>query len=217
MKKTESPRRATRRNDPEGTKQNILQIATEEFVNNGLAGARVDAIAKRMRTSKRMIYYYFGSKEELYRAVLEKSYGEIRESEEELELTKLKPVEALRRLIETTFDFDENHPDFVRLVAMENLHRAQYLQGIAAIPGRNLVVVERLSDILARGRKEGVFRDDVDALDVHLLITAQCFFRVSNRHTFNVACQCDLSSPKMRAKHKRLICDSIIRMLAKTP
>ena len=216
MKKTEAAKRTTRRNDPEGTKQNILQIATEEFVSNGLAGARVDAIAKRMRTSKRMIYYYFGSKEELYRAVLEKSYVEIRESEEHLELSKLKPVEALRRLIETTFDFDENHPNFVRLVSIENLHGAQYLQDVTSIRGRNVIVLETLSEILARGRKEGIFRDDVDALDVHMLISAQCFFRVSNRHTFNAVFQCDLSNPKLRAKHKRLICDSVVRMLSKT-
>src|SRR5689334_14304443 len=216
MKKTDSAKRTTRRNDPEGTKQNILQIATEEFVNNGLAGARVDAIAKRMRTSKRMIYYYFGSKEELYRAVLENAYAEIRESEEQHELNKLKPVEALRRLIEVTFDFDETHPNFVRLVSIENLHGAEYLKDVTSIRDRHVVVLDTLTDILTRGRKEGVFRDDVDAIDVHALISAQCFFRVSNRNTFNAVFQCDLASPKTRAKHKRLICDSLIRMLAKS-
>jgi AcrR family transcriptional regulator len=215
MKKTESAKRTPRRNDPEGTKQNILQIATEEFVSNGLAGARVDAIAKRMRTSKRMIYYYFGSKEELYRAVLEKAYADIRESEEGHEFNKLKPVDAMRRLIEVTFDFDETHPNFVRLVSIENLHGAEYLKSVTSIQGRNAVVLNTVSDILARGRKEGVFRDDVEAIDVHLLISAQCYFRVSNRNTFNTVFQIDLASPKMRAKHKRLICDAVIRMLAK--
>ncbi len=215
MKRKETPKVTTRRNDPEGTKENILQVATQEFVNNGLAGARVDAIAKRMRTSKRMIYYYFGSKEELYRAVLEKSYAEIRDSEEKLELGKLKPTDALRRLVETTFDFDETHPDFVRLVSIENLNNAEFLKDVSSIQGRNVVVLDSLSKILARGRKEGVFRDDVDALDVHMMISAQCFFRVSNRYTFNAVFQCDLSNPKLRAKHKRLIGDSIVRMLAK--
>ncbi|MFN3443116.1 MAG: TetR/AcrR family transcriptional regulator, partial [Rhizobium rosettiformans] len=120
--------RETRRNDPERTREDILDVATEEFSELGLSGARVDQIAEKTRTSKRMIYYYYGSKEGLYLAVLEKAYRKIRSLEADLQLAELPPEEALRRLISTTFDHDEQNPDFVRLVSIENIHHAMHMK-----------------------------------------------------------------------------------------
>ncbi|MDX8438951.1 TetR/AcrR family transcriptional regulator [Mesorhizobium australafricanum] len=209
-----SPER-TRTNDPERTKAELLAVATEEFAEFGFSGARVDAIAERTRTSKRMIYYYFGGKEGLYLAVLEKAYGDVRAIEAGLNLDALQPEDALRHLIEQTFEYDDTHVDFVRLVAIENIHHAKHLAGAPAIRRINLRAIELIERILVRGRVAGRFRDDLGAVDVHMAISALCFFRVANRYTFGEIFQVDLSEPALRAKHKQMIADAVIRLLRK--
>ena len=119
------PETGRRRLDRERTRQDILAAAREEFAEHGLSGARVDAIAARTNTAKRMIYYYFGSKEGLYLAVLEEAYADIRRFEVELDLDRYPPLEAIGRLVDFTFDYDEAHPDFIRLVSTENMHHAR--------------------------------------------------------------------------------------------
>src|SRR5437764_14736455 len=111
----------------ERTRQDSLDVATSEFARNGYAGARVDEIAAKTRTTKRMIYYYFGSKEQLYVTVLERAYQMIRSIEQELDVEHLDPVDAIRQLAELTFDHHESHPDFIRLVSIENIHRAEHI------------------------------------------------------------------------------------------
>jgi AcrR family transcriptional regulator len=199
--------------DAERSKVDILAIATEEFAVNGLSGARVDQIAERTRTSKRMIYYYFRDKEGLYEAVLEKAYSDIRALEARSNLLDMEPRAALRRLIELTFDYDETHPHFISLVSVENIHRAKHLAGMKKIKEMNASVIRVLSSILERGRKEGVFRSDLDPVDVHLLISAFCFFRVSNRFTFGAIFDRDLSDSKLRKRHKRLITEAIEQLV----
>ena len=199
--------------DRERTRQAILNAAREEFTRNGLAGARIEAIAARTSTVKRMIYYYFGSKEGLYLAVLEQAYAGIREAEQGLDLLGLEPVEAIRRLVAFTFDYQEANPGFVRLVSIENIHDGAHMARSKAIRTLNNAVVETLAGILERGRQAGVFRADADAVDVHMLISAFCFFRVSNRHTFGLLFGRDLSDPALRGRHKRLIADAILRAL----
>jgi AcrR family transcriptional regulator len=199
--------------DAERSKQDILAIATEEFATNGLSGARVDQIAERTRTSKRMIYYYFGGKEGLYEAVLEQAYSDIRTREARSNLLELEPREALRKLIELTFDYDETHPHFISLVSVENIRRAKHLSGMKKIKEMNATVIRTLASILERGSKEGVFRSDLDPVDVHLLISAFCFFRVSNRFTFGAIFDRDLSDPKLRKRHKRLIIEAIEQLV----
>jgi AcrR family transcriptional regulator len=201
--------------DPERTRAEILAIAREEFATHGLSGARVDAIAARMRTTKRMIYYYFGSKEGLYLAVLEQAYAEIRTIEQELDLARLAPAEAIRRMIDFTFEYHESHPDFIRLVTIENINQGRYIAQSETIQNLNTAVTEALAAILRRGQKDGVFRKDIDAVDVHMLISAFCFFRVSNRHTFGTLFRCDLSDPILRKRHKALIADAVLRSLEK--
>ncbi|MGH7914553.1 MAG: TetR family transcriptional regulator [Candidatus Binataceae bacterium] len=209
------PARQKRKNDPEGTRRDILEIARQEFSHNGLSGARIDVIAERTRMSKHMIYYYYGSKEGLYQAVLEMAYAGIREREGELDLEGLEPREALRRLVEATFDYDATHPEFVSLVSMENLHHARYIESSKNIRDTNAVIIERLAEILARGVKQGVFRADVDAVDVHMAISSLCFFRVANRYTFKALFKRDLLSPRVRAQHKNMIVDAILGMLSR--
>jgi AcrR family transcriptional regulator len=204
--------------EPAGdSREEILAVATEEFADHGLSGARVDAIAEKTRTSKRMIYYHFGSKDGLYRAVLERAYSEIRAAEGELDLNSLGPVEAIKRIVELTFDHDENHPQFIRLVSVENIHRAKSIGTLPSIRKRSATIIDGLNSILDRGRAQGLFRKDVSALDVHLVISALCFFRASNRYTFGAVFDCNLSEPALRKWHRQMIVDAVLRFLDARP
>jgi len=160
-----------------------------------------------------MVYYYFGSKERLYEAVLEKAYADIRQAEAQLDLASLDPETAMRRLVEFTFDYEDANPGFVRLVANENILRGVHLARSGNVQKVNLVIIETLAAILARGRREGVFRETAEAVDVHLLISSLCFCRVSNQHTFGALFRCDLAEPDLRAKHRRMIADAVVRFL----
>ncbi len=200
----------SRKNDPETTKQDILAVATEEFAAYGLAGARVDAIAERTRTSKRMIYYYFGSKEDLYLAVLERAYRSIRVLESNLGLAKLSATAALRRLIESTFNYDEQNPDFIRLVAGENINRAEHMQRSTLLRDVNTSIITTLAEVVRRGREDGSFKRDIDPIDLHMMISALCFFRVSNRYTFEALFRRDMLDPALTDAHRKMACDLII-------
>ena len=202
-----------RGHDPERTRQDILNVATQEFASAGFSGARVDTIAERTRTSKRMIYYYFGSKEGLYLAALEKVYGELRAAEMSLDVTHGSPLDAMRRLIEVTFDYQEAHPEFVRLVNTENVNYGRYIEQSEAIRSLNVSIIDVVASILQRGQEQGLFRSDLDPVDVHMLISAFCFFRVSNRYTFGAIFQQDFSEPGCLEKHKRMIGDAVLSWL----
>jgi AcrR family transcriptional regulator len=212
-KRAPASRPASHKPNPDRTRKNILAVARREFAEHGLSGGRIDAIAAQMRTTKRMIYYYFGSKAGLYQAVLEQAYADIRNIEMELELDSLGPADAVRRLIAFTFDYEESHPDFIRLVAIENIHNGEHLARSEKVRQQNATVISTLGKILARGRRAGVFRADVTAVDLHFMISAFCFFRVSNRHTFGTLFNFNLAAPGVRARHKRLISDAVLRML----
>lgn len=209
----EAPSGRSRKPDAERTRREILAAARQEFAENGLSGARIDTIAARMRTNKRMIYYYFGSKEGLYLATLEQVYSEIRSVEQELDLESLTPSDAVRRIIEFTFDYHEAHPDFVRLVCIENIHHARHLARSERVRNLNMTVIKTLDGILRRGRRTGSFHSDIDPVDLHMLISAFCFYRVSNRHTFGTLFGCDLSTVDLRIRHKRMIGDAIVGLL----
>jgi AcrR family transcriptional regulator len=209
----EKPRAPTRRNDPERTKRDILAVATKEFADHGLSGARVDAIAARTRTTKRAIYYYFGSKEALYIAVLEKAYGDIRAVEAGLHLEDLEPEAAIRKLVDYTITYHEENPDFARLVSIENIHRAEHLTVSESIQNLNVAIIRITEDIIRRGREQGMFRVDADLVDLHMLISAFCFFRVSNRYTFGAIFNQDFSLPECLEKHKQMIGDAVLSWL----
>jgi AcrR family transcriptional regulator len=196
--------------DAERTRSEILAAAAEEFGSRGFGGARVDAVAERAGASKRMIYHYFVDKEGLYDAVLEAAYAEVRVAEAALDLQALSPVDALRRLVEHTFDYDESHPAFVRLVAAENLDEARGPARTKPLQTINAEALSLIEGVLRRGRAEGVFSRDVEPLDLHLLISALCFFRVANRHTFGVAFGVDLTSPTLRDRHRRMAVEVVL-------
>lgn len=205
--------RKPRKNNPEKTREDILRAAIAEFVSEGLSGARVDAIAERTHTSKRMIYYYFGSKEQLYVEVLEKLYGDIRKTESELHLTELEPREAIRRTVEFAFDHHDRNGDFVRIVSVENIHHGEYVKKSTAIRSMSNTMLHSLAEILRRGEAAGVFRSGIDPLDVHLLISSFCFYRMSNRHTFGEIFQIDLADEQIKQRHKQMICESVLRYI----
>ena len=205
-----SPQRSR---DPVGTRRNILEAALLEFSDNGLSGARVQAIADRTRTTVRMIYYYFGSKEGLYRSVLEQSYGQMRAAEAELRLQDLPPEKAIRRLVEFAFDHHEANPRFVRMVAIENIHRAEHINLSESIRMLNRAVIETIASILERGRLTGDFRADAAPLAVHLLITSFSFFRVANRYTLGAVFGEDPLSPAIRDNHREMAVSSVLGYL----
>jgi AcrR family transcriptional regulator len=202
-----------RQRDPERTRGELLDVATEEFAERGFTGARVDEIADRTRTTKRMIYYYFGSKRGLYLAVLERAYAGIRALEQQLDVDDLDPARAMRALAELTFDHHEAHPAFVRLVSIENIHHAEHLRTSPTLPGLAAPATDVLERILERGRAAGLFRDDVDALDVHMIISALCIFRTANRHTFQAVFDRDLLDPARREHYRRMLGDLVLEYL----
>jgi TetR/AcrR family transcriptional regulator len=207
------PDRPRRPRDPEATRQNILDAAFIEFSDNGLSGTRVDAIAARTGTNVRMIYYYFGSKDGLYRAVLEQAYAAMRAAEANLGLESLAPDTAIQRMTEFVFDYHAAEPRFARLVTIENIHRAEHIARSVTMPAMNLTVISSIAAILASGQAEGRFRPDADPLGVHLLITGFCFFRVANRHTLRTIFGKDPLSPDLRDAHRRMAVESVLGYL----
>jgi AcrR family transcriptional regulator len=203
----------SRTNDADATKRNILEVATAEFARNGLSGSRIDEIAARTRTSKRMIYYYFGDKEGLYVAVLESVYQKIRDIETTLHLDDLAPVEALRRLVAFTFDYQTENEDFVRLVMIENIHHGRYLAKSQVIQDLNVTAIDVIDRLYRRGVEQKVFRDGLDAVDIHWFISALCFFNVSNRATFSSIFKRDLAAPPALAARRASVVDAITRYL----
>jgi AcrR family transcriptional regulator len=209
-----SPRAApARQRDAVRTKREILEVATREFAERGYAGARVDEIAAQTRTTKRMIYYYFGGKEQLYVAVLEAAYSRIRSAEREAEVDHLDPRAAIRRLAELTFDHHEANPDFIRLVSIENVHRAEHIAKFSSFGHLNSPAIELIGGILERGRADGIFRRDVDAVDVHMLISSFCVFRVANRHTFGTIFDRDQLDPHRREHYRAMLGDVVVDYL----
>jgi AcrR family transcriptional regulator len=207
----DAPRETTRTNDPERTKANILEVAAAEFGEKGLAGARIDEIAALTQTSKRMIYYYFGSKEGLYLAVLEESYKRVRDIEAELHLQDLEPEQALRRLVAFTFDHHLNHENYIRLVMSENINRGQFLAQSPNIQELNVPAIAAIRHLYDRGVQSGVFRPGLDAVDIHASISALSFFNVSNRHTFSLIFKLDMKSSAY-ITHRR---ENVIEMVAR--
>ncbi len=207
----------TRTQDPEGTRRDILDIASQEFALNGLSGARIDEIAARTRSSKRMIYYYFGDKEGLYLKALENAYRLVREGEAQLDVEGLPPVDALRRLVEFTFDHHHQHEEFIRMVMIENIHHGQYLERSREIAGLNATAIGRIASIYARGVIDGVFRPGLDPVELHWQVSALCFFNVSNRATFSRIFGRDFGAAEMQARLRRNAVEMVLRFVAADP
>lgn len=195
--------------NPEAVRADILRVATEEFARAGLAGARMDEIAARTRTSKRMIYYYFGDKEGLYRAVLEQAYRDMRMGEQELALDDLPPEAALRKLVVYSFEHHWRNSGFIRLVMTENMHEGAYMQVSDEIQELNRSAIERVREVYERGVATGVFREGLDPLQLHWIISGLSFFNRSNRATFGLIFGASLFT----AEGQQSLCDEVVEVV----
>ena len=199
---------------PEANRARILTAAIAEFASRGFKGASMDAIAARTQTTRALINYYFGSKERLYLAVLERVYAEIRDAERELQLDHLPPVEAIRRIVEFTYDYYVAHEYFVRLVVAENQAKGRHMKRSPALRTLNRPIVDTLGGVLARGQAEGRFRPDVDPIDVHMAIAALGMFNVTNQYTFGTLFQRAMGAKGDVPSRRRMVADVILSWLA---
>src|SRR6478609_3636376 len=207
------PKRRTHAEAREEAISAIVDIATQEFVEKGLAGARIDEIAGK--STKRKIYYYFEGKDELYRAVLARAYRRVRESEGEVDVTSGTAADALRRLIEHDVRYHSEHPELVRLVMNENIHRAEHLKQISGAAEGNRPVIDLLQSILTRGEKEGLFRPGIDPIELHMTMTALAFYNVSNQFTFAHNFGVDMSSPAAIERRAEQVGEIILSWVCK--
>ena len=202
---------------PEANRARILAAATTEFAARGYEGASMDSIAARTQTTRALINYYFGSKEKLYLAVLERVYAEIREAENELELEHLAPVDAIRRIVEFTYDYYVDHEYFVRLVVAENQAKGRHMKRFPSLRTVNRPIVDMLGKVISRGQAEGAFRRDLDPIDVHMAIAALGMFNVTNQYTFGTLFQRDMGSRGDVPGRRRIVADLILSWLAPAP
>jgi AcrR family transcriptional regulator len=214
MAREPSPAGEERTRDADRSQNTILAAARDEFAECGLGGARVDRIAERAGLNKRLIYYYFEDKEQLFQAVLEQAYRDIREQERGLRLTELEPAMAVRRLIEFTWDYYLQHPEFITLLNSANLHRARHLSESKRARELNSPVIETLAAVLERGRREGTFRGGVDPVQLYVSIAGLSYFYLSNSHTLSAIFGRDLLSARARSERLSHMADVILGYLA---
>lgn len=206
-------KKAPAQRDPGRTRAGILEAATQEFTAKGLNGARVDDIAARANVNKRMIYHYFGGKEGLYLAVLEAAYAAIRTAELGLKLGDLDPAAGMRELVGFTWRYFIEHPEFLSLLATENLHGAQYLKQSARIRDLHSPLVGMITGLLARGEKAKLFRTGVDPIQLYITIASLGFFYMSNRHTLSTIFGRDLGSAPSLKERGDHIADVVLAYL----
>jgi AcrR family transcriptional regulator len=199
---------------PEANRARILHAAAEEFAARGFKGASMDAIAARTHTTRALINYYFGGKEKVYLAVLEQVYGEIRQAEDRLDLDHLSPVDAIRRIVEFTYNYYLAHEGFVRLVVAENQAGGRRLRKSRAMRSLNRSIIDTLRRVLERGQRDGTFRSDLDAVEIHKAIAALGMFNVTNQHTFAVIFQRDMGTKGDVAGRRAAVTDMILRYVA---
>ncbi len=205
----------TRPRDAERSQKDILDAALAEFAEHGLGGARMDRIAERAAVNKRLIYYYFESKESLFLAVLERVYEGIRSEEQQLELTQVEPTEAIRRLIAFTWNYYLEHPEFLTLLNSENLHRARHLKQSSKIPAMHSPLVQTLADVLERGHKCGLFRGGVDPVQLYISIAGLSYFYLGNNHTLSTIFNRPLLGPKARVERLSHMIDLVLGYLVR--
>ena len=197
---------------PQANRARIVQAAIDEFAARGFKGASMDAIAARTHTTRALINYYFGSKEKLYIAVLERVYGEIRDAEAELDLDHLVPVQAIRRIVEFTYGYYLAHEGFVRLVVAENQATGRHLRKSRAMRTLNRPIIERIARVIERGQAQRLFRADVE---IHKAIAALGMFNVTNQFTFGAIFQREMGAKGDIKRRRNIVADMIISYLTK--
>lgn len=210
-KKQSKPRTGVR--NAKETKTRILRAARVEFAAHGYSGGRIDRIAKQAKSNIRLIYHYFGKKDQIYLAVLEDIYSDVRGQEKALDLKHLDPVDGMTKLINFTFGYLIDNPEFVRIVAGENLLLGRFLKKSRIVPTKTTPLVEALYDLLKRGQKEGVFHRRADPVQLYVTILAQCFIHLSNVHTLSVMFDQDLSGADWRKERQKHVVDVILAYL----
>jgi AcrR family transcriptional regulator len=213
---TKSPKSKPTR-DAAATRERILTAARSEFAKKGLGGARVDEIAERANINKRMLYVYFGNKENLFLAVLEEAYADIRRAETKLDLEHLDPVDALMRLIRFTWSYYLKHPEFLRLVNSENLHRARHIKRSDRIKEMHSPFIRMIDDLLERGVDAGVFRAGIDPNQLYISIAALGYYYLTNRHTLSVIYGRNLGAAPALDERLSAIEDMVCRTVLKAP
>jgi AcrR family transcriptional regulator len=200
----------TKTRDAERSRAIILNAALEEFALFGLGGARIDRIAERSSLNKRLIYYYFTDKDQLFQAVLESAYEQIREKEKELNLQSLEPTAAVRTLVEFTWNYYLEHPEFLTLLNSANLHKARHIQESPNARALNSPLIELLGAILEKGRLSGEFRGGIDPVQLYVSIAALSYFYLSNNFTLSFIFGRDLMSPKAKSERLSHMCEVIL-------
>lgn len=183
LEKLDCPK-SIRVNNPERTIAEIIKVASQEFASKGYAGVRIEQIAEITLTSKRMIYYYFGGKDGLYQKVLENAYKKIRTLESNLIVRSTRPEDALKELVEYSYDLLQANEEYVQIVMSENLQKGQFVSQNAVIKEMAVPLVNIIADIYRNGIRNGVFKFGLNPVEIHAFIQAMCFFNVSNQHTF---------------------------------
>lgn len=204
--------RAAKR-DPERAVRTILKAARREFHRVGYDGARVDRIAERSKLSKGLIYHYFGSKEDLFRAVLEQLYEELRGENENLILDDFEPEEGIRQLVSHTFRYFAANPEFIVLVNSENIMRARHIRKSKVIGTIFKPLNDRLGELIGRGVEAGIFRRDVDTTELYISIVALGYFSLSNRYTLGIVFDRELASEEAMNRREAHITDIILGYL----
>jgi AcrR family transcriptional regulator len=199
--------------DAAASRADILRAATDEFAARGLDGARIDSIARRTRTTRAMIYYYFKSKEALYRAVLEEAYRGIREAEKDLDLAHLPAKDAMAELVSFTFDYYQAHPEFVALVVAENQSGGRHIRRMARIRRLNASIVDTIAQVLERGQRESTLRAGVNPVELHMTIAALGWFQIANRHTFGYLFRRDFAQAATIGRDRERIIDVVWRFV----
>ncbi len=200
---------------PVANRARIVKAALDEFAARGFKGASMDAIAARTHTTRALINYYFGGKEQVYLAVLEHVYAEIREAEGRLDLEHLPPVAAIRRIVQFTFDYYLAHEGFVRLVVTENQAKGRHLKKSRAMRTLNRPIIDTLARVIARGEGDGSFRPGIDPVEVHMAIAALGMFNVTNQHTFSAIFQRDMGARGDVRRRREMVTEIILRYLSK--
>jgi AcrR family transcriptional regulator len=198
---------------PEANRARIVKAAIDEFASRGFKGASMDAIADRTHTTRALINYYFGGKETLYLAVLEQVYAEIRHAESLLDLDHLAPVDAIRRIVEFTFDYYLSHPGFVRIVVAENQAQGRHFRKSKAMRSLNRPIIDTLARVIARGQAAGSFRADAQPVDVHMAIAALGMFNITNQYTFGAIFQRDMGTRGDVRRRREMVTEMILSYL----
>lgn len=204
-----------RTRDPEATRKRILKAAKEEFSKRGLAGARVDSIAERAKANKGMIYHYFGSKDDLFRAILEEAYADIRGAERKLDLDRMDPASAMAKLVEFTWKYYLDNPEFLTLINSENLHRGKHVASSTAIREMHGPFISLVQSILDRGVAAGVFRSGIDAVQLNITIAAIGYYYFTNRYTGAIIYNRNFMAPDMLEQRLAFNIDTILRLCAR--